>query len=191
MTNIYLDGASMHQNDITFGSNCETAPSTPQRENKIEFNKPDIDKLKFDLDQMKAAYTGRVVAHLNEIFKQFFEKYYVVESVQWTQYTDYFNDGETCHFHVHEATLCLRKDPAESVHVIGAPSPEDDDIYDGEVGEWDLKNRPEFKELNVDFSNLQDLLFQSKEQLEHSFGDHKEVIVNRQGITIQEHEDHD
>jgi hypothetical protein len=45
--------------------------------------------------------------------KQFFDACPEVEAVTWTQYTPYFNDGETCEFSVHEKYFILvgDKDP--------------------------------------------------------------------------------
>lgn len=36
-----------------------------------------------------------------EMAKEIFDKYPNMESFSWQEYTDYFNDGDTCHFHVH------------------------------------------------------------------------------------------
>ncbi len=36
-----------------------------------------------------------------EVFKEEMQKLKVVESISWTQFTDYFNDGEECEFGVH------------------------------------------------------------------------------------------
>ena len=44
-------------------------------------------------------------------FANFFEKYSdTVENIFWSQYTPYFNDGESCEFCVHDVFLTLKKD---------------------------------------------------------------------------------
>jgi len=44
-------------------------------------------------------------------FASFFEKYSdVVENVFWSQYTPYFNDGESCEFGVYDIFLTLKSD---------------------------------------------------------------------------------
>lgn len=52
--------------------------------------------------------------------KQFFDACPEVEAVTWTQYTPYFNDGETCEFSVHDKYFILVGD-------------EDPDDYEGSV----------------------------------------------------------
>lgn len=66
--------------------------------------------------EMQAKSTGFVEAAC----KQFFDACPEVGSVQWTQYTPYFNDGETCEFSVHEKYFVLADD-------------EDPDDYEGSV----------------------------------------------------------
>jgi hypothetical protein len=66
--------------------------------------------------EMQAKSTGFVEAAC----KQFFDACPEVEAVQWTQYTPYFNDGETCEFSVHEKYFILVGD-------------EDPDDYEGSV----------------------------------------------------------
>ena len=46
-----------------------------------------------------------------QAFSEFFEKYSgIVDSIFWTQYTPYFNDGEACEFSVHDARIMLVND---------------------------------------------------------------------------------
>lgn len=48
---------------------------------------------------------------MKEAFRGFLEKYdEVVESLFWTQYTPYFNDGEACEFGVHDVHILLKND---------------------------------------------------------------------------------
>lgn len=52
--------------------------------------------------------------------KQFFDACPEVEAITWTQYTPYFNDGESCEFSVHDKYFILVGD-------------EDPDDYEGSV----------------------------------------------------------
>lgn len=72
--------------------------------------------------------------------KQFFDACPEVEAVTWTQYTPYFNDGETCEFSVNEKYFILVGD-------------EDPDDYEGSItytqkdltkAEADLKTAQEY-----------------------------------------------
>lgn len=48
---------------------------------------------------------------MKEAFRGFLEKYdEVVESIFWTQYTPYFNDGEACEFGVNDVHILLKND---------------------------------------------------------------------------------
>ena len=68
--------------------------------------------------------------HFGELFKSFFEENPEINSVQWTQYTPYFNDGEECVFGVNDITY-NRSHYKES----SGWEPEDDeddiDFYEG------------------------------------------------------------
>lgn len=50
----------------------------------------------------KKALSERMAGQIQSIFDAFFDKYPMVKTIHWTQYTPYFNDGDPCEFGVHE-----------------------------------------------------------------------------------------
>lgn len=100
---------------------------------------------------------------LIENFKETFEKYPKLERISWSQYTPYFNDGEEC-------TFSSNHDYAEI---------EGEGIKDG-----DETYRAIEEDINKFLSQFDDELLKSL------FGDHVQIIVTKEGISIEEY-DHD
>jgi hypothetical protein len=72
--------------------------------------KSEHDNLKTQLNALKAVMQENSKVLMKEAFREFFEKYDVVDNIFWTQYTPYFNDGESCEFSVGDVYLILKDD---------------------------------------------------------------------------------
>lgn len=113
--------------------------------------------------------------------KDFFARNQDIKAIVWTQYTPYFNDGDTCEFRVND--ICASN--YEDVSHYGEWESEDPTPADLMV--YESYGRPgytrELRELN-DFmqSNL------GEEVLQFAFGDHVSIRVTANGITIDEYE---
>lgn len=102
-----------------------------------------------------------------KLFAEFFEKSNKLDSFSWDQYTPYFNDGDSCHFCVHEISRI-----------------NDEDIYDLEE---DLS--PELDEI---INQIQEILNSIPDEfMEDLFGDHTTVTVKRDGTIKTEQCEHD
>lgn len=138
------------------------------------------------------------------ITKEFFDKNPGITGVVWTQYTPYFNDGDTCEFSVNDATFT------------NAPVDEMDDVrwgeYEGETeGVWACDNigyvlesdRDYYQEtknmilatggVDVESCKLFARAIGSSEMesvMEAMFGDHVKVIATRDGFDVVDY-DHD
>jgi hypothetical protein len=66
--------------------------------------------LKSRMNALKEEMQENSKVLMKEAFREFFEKYDVVDNIFWTQYTPYFNDGESCEFSVGDAYLVLKDD---------------------------------------------------------------------------------
>lgn len=112
------------------------------------------------MDEGKAAFA--------EHFETFFKKNTQVESLRWTQYTPYFNDGEDCHFGVGDTM----------VKVEGLKGEE---YYDGYVQEYEIDNltlKKAVLDLSKELSNMEEVCLMA-------FGDHKEITAYPNGkITV-------
>ena len=75
---------------------------------EIDFEIKDFDSL----DKAQTLLTRFVRENgkrlVEDSFKLLFENYPDVEAVRWTQYTPYFNDGDTCTFSVHDGYVKLK-----------------------------------------------------------------------------------
>lgn len=101
----------------------------------------------------------------------------------WIQYTPYFNDGEACVFGVHGCFVLTNEDVAKL---------KEDNEYDGEYfSHWDYEVRsyaygdePKSPQHHIDFSDAigSGHFFQA---LEHTFGDPAEVVITKEGITVE------
>ncbi len=127
---------------------------------------------------------------ISEIFNK-----YPIESFGWTQYTPYFNDGETCIFSANTDYLKINGEYAE----------ESDWISPTKIiswGDWNsvtrkYENRVEepnesynsilsecYDEITGFLSNFDNQFYLEK------FGDHAEITVTKEGFTIEDC-DHD
>ena len=94
-------------------------------------------------------------------FKEVFKKYPELEEVRWTAYTPYFNDGETCEYGSSHTSPDLL--------VTGCS-------YNG-------------KEYKVIEKEIKEFLIQFDDELMYDlFGDHIEIIVTKEGISVNEYE---
>ena len=129
----------------------------------IDFNK----RMRLMKEEMSKQFQNE----LKSIFKEVFETYPNVKKMAWTQYTPYFDDGETCIFSVHEIYVCDETcDP-------------EDNLYDWlDISLGDDKNKyPMITEIN-------NMLSQSEDILLLLFGDHVKITVSPKGIDVEEYE---
>jgi hypothetical protein len=133
----------------------------------------------------------------NKIFtdltKTIFEENPKVKSFGWNQYTPYFNDGETCTFSAN----------TDYIYINGVSVDESDWISETKItnyGTWnrekrEYEGRKEVPNLNYDpelvkssdeirefLSNFDEDFFMSQ------FGDHAEITVTVDGVSVDEHE---
>lgn len=123
---------------------------------------------------------------VKEAMKEFFNENPSVLAVKWPQFTPYFNDGDECRFSVGEPYVLVRL--AEN---------EDSEDYDVEVfndvectvqGKWGetIKDRT----ISNNVAELSSFLYSLQDELKLIFGDHAEITVTPDSITIDEY-DHD
>lgn len=169
-----------------------------------------IKALTEEIAQAKAEFTEKGKAMFSEISKQLFERHPQLESFGWKQYTDYFADGDPCTFGVHA-------DLDWGLEINGESTSELDNIrktaylptgkrvmqkqYDYktreyvevEVDEKAYLPNPDYDPVLGDMANdVADLVNgMPSEILEDMFGDHVEVTVSKDGISIDEYTEHD
>lgn len=128
-------------------------------------NSRSLKQIQAELDRLKKEYSKTASEVLQQGFKDIFEKYPEVETISWTQYTPYFNDGDVCEFNVHS------------------------DVEINGKSEWDLE---EGEKASPAYQDASDLLTAIDEYVfEHIYGDHVKVTIHRDGkadVDEYEHE---
>jgi hypothetical protein len=83
--------------------------------------------LKSRINALKAEMQENSKVLMKEAFREFLEKYDVVDNIFWTQYTPYFNDGEACEFSVGDVHLII-EDDEDACEYEGSAITDKDDI---------------------------------------------------------------
>lgn len=127
-------------------------------ENALSFKK------ELDKTMQEAFDKGKTL--LSEALKAIFEEYPQIESISWTQYTPYFNDGDSCEFSVNTWDIELNE--------------EEDDTYSDEKSK--IENAKEIRQIVSKF--LQTIGDDSLEDL----GEGKVVALRNGTLTVEEYE---
>jgi len=104
---------------------------------------------------LRAEAKTRASAILHEGTKSYFEKYgHFVEQIFWTQYTPWFNDGESCEFSVGEPNLVLVADENEDKYEEGSAFHNDIERYKTNLARWaEFNADPEAFKNKLEVSN--------------------------------------
>ena len=128
-----------------------------------------------------------------EMTKVIFEEHPKVKSFGWNQYTPYFNDGETCTFFANTDYIYINGDNVDDSDWIN-------ETIITNYGNWNreekvYKNRTEVPNLNYDSElvkandEIKEFLCNFDEEFFMSqFGDHAEVTVTAEGVSVDEYE---
>lgn len=120
-----------------------------------------------------------------EAFDQAFSKFFAdnpkVDGIVWTQYTPYFNDGDTCTFGVHEPYLFSASAAAENEESV------EDYMHEHAISSYGNNNPLEgaYKEFGTIWQQIPEAIFLAV------FGDHVKVTLNRDGTSEVEEYEHD
>lgn len=146
-----------------------------------------IEQMKEKIEALKSEMIDQARTLFYEEVKVIFANYPELQSFGWTQYTPYFNDGDTCSFSCHGSSDI-------SMNQYG-PNPEEDDGFEADealeyVSVYKSQgvdpNAPWSERAAHDITSLISLL--GDEVMEDLFGDHSEVIVGREKIVVEAYE---
>lgn len=138
-----------------------------------------------------------------ETMKEFWDKNPGISAVVWTQYTPYFNDGETCEFGVNDPVFTnAPTDELYNVNPYGEYEGEEENVWamesyvltsDREYYAEERKKALSSGGVNVASCSLLSKMICSSELenvMESMFGNHVKVIATRDGFDIEDF-DHD
>lgn len=145
-----------------------------------------LKNIKEQLEQMTEEWNAKkrsMATAVAPLLREFLNENPEVKGFCWTQYTPYFNDGETCEFSVNEPCFYFTSDE----------TPVGEDHYEFELPySYDSSYAGEFREkcslaLYAKCKDLADTIYKLDDVLEAAFGDHCLVIVTRDGIEVEEY----
>lgn len=173
----------------------------------------EVDSIAEEGEKILEEYNEMLRQKAEPAFRRLFDKYFEahpeVVALSFTAYTDYFNDGDTCYYHVHSVDFQVRPGvmtpkwkrvskgtetykPGWSQEEITREIWED--VQDGEEEldpeEWhdsnchDLEEKLELDKLNSALDKLEDMI-------QSVYGDHKQFTIDRDGIEVEEYTSHD
>lgn len=151
-----------------------------------------FDKLLNEQRELQRKFQATAQALFKETTKEFFEKNPAITAIVWTQYTPYFNDGDTCEFSVHEPNFTNAKN-LDDISRWGEYEGDDDNEWSESPWGFKYHKRTDAEGINIDSINKFAELIQSSELesvMEAMFGDHVRVLATREGFDVEDI-DHD
>lgn len=157
------------------------------------------------LAKLKEEYQEKISkdgeAALKEALKFFFDKYPAIQSLTWTQYTPYFNDGDACVFHVNDVCVNFNdmsvartflKNEATweydyNQQKLIRPLTDEEMLENQEDHSWDAWNLKE-SPLKEDLGELASQICGAEDVMEIIFGDHVKVTAYKNKIEVDEYE---
>lgn len=156
-----------------------------------------FDQLINDQKELKPKFQTEAQALFKDITREFFDKNPGITAVIWTQFTPYFNDGDTCEFSVNDPTFTnASEEEIENVSPYGDYDGEDESVWAMESyaltsdSEW-YKSELE-KVSGVDFESCKSFsniicCSEMEDVMESMFDNHVKVIATREGFEVEDH----
>ena len=146
----------------------------------------EIAKLKAEAQQMASDA-------FDSFCKEIFEKHPKIESFGWSQYTPYFNDGDTCTFSANVDYISINGEYVDDSKWVNETTVvdwgtwnRDLRIYEGRV---EVPNLDYDSELSKGADEITEFLrnFDNDFYITR-FGDHAEITVSKDGVDVDEYE---
>jgi hypothetical protein len=161
-----------------------------------------FDQLLDEQEALRKKFQTTAQELFKETTKEFFDGNPAITAVVWTQYTPYFNDGDTCEFGVNSPTFTNAPDP-ENVRW-GEYDGDEEDVFAVENMAYTMKSDSHYyKEdqeaiakaggVDVDSCEAFERMICStamEDVMQAMFGDHVQVIATREGFEVNDY-DHD
>lgn len=149
-----------------------------------------INTLLAEYKAAKDAFRAKASEAYKRTLKQFFEENPEIKGITWTQFTPYWNDGDTCEFRVNEASF-VDSDDLDVLADCTYGEYEGDGEEPKILQSWSYGQEEEFN------SRLHAAILAFEEMHDSSemeeiyltmFGDHVRVMATAEGIRIEEYE---
>lgn len=155
----------------------------------------ELKKMNEELEAIRLQHLEKSKEIFGVITKNLFEKHSKLKSFSWTQYTPYFNDGDTCEFSAHTSDPLINEDEESDGN-------EFENEFEAEYGEYDkttnsypnkkqILNPKYDKDLSLALDDVTEFLENiDEDNLKQMFGDHAKIIITAGGVEVEEY-DHD
>lgn len=158
----------------------------------------EFDKLLEEQAELRTKFQAKAQELFKSVTKDFFDKNPGVQAIVWTQYTPFFNDGDTCVFGVNDPYFTnATAEQLEDFTAWGEYEGEDENVWsESSWGfKYEMERHPEkdFSGIDMAMVNKFATMIQSSEMedvMEAMFGDHVRVTATRDGFDVDDH-DHD
>ena len=138
--------------------------------------------------KLKKKFQAEAQAMFKEVTKEFFDKNPAITALVWTQYTPYFNDGDTCVFRVHDVNFTnAPDDELENVSPWGEYEGDLEDVW----VEYFVKHIPDSNDIDKESCEFIRKMIGSSEMEDimlEMFGDHVKVVATRNGFDVEDYE---
>lgn len=181
-------------NDLKQGNNSNQTSSNTTSSNTTE----DFNTILQNYNKMVQEYSDfrqRMKEEFKTVFEKasstFFQLVPEVKSIIWTQYTPYFNDGDTCYFSVHEFSFS-NFIPDSPIGYFYDSYQDDDNCEDNSwsYSSWGMKKSSLSAEKIELCNSFESLINANEEFMQEILGDHVLVHVTANGVEVSDY-DHD
>lgn len=153
----------------------------------------ELNQMRIKMQQMKKEYEEVIQKFGKEMFnstsKELFENNPNLTSFAWTQYTPYFNDGDTCEFGVNRDYFTINR-TGESLECWGMDRWKDPEYkWTPDPKDYNFDSLDELISTATGIQKVLDLF--EDDDLLMMFGDHAEITVFRDGDIDIDSYDHD
>lgn len=159
--------------------------------NNLETVINDFATLNSQFQQQKTEASDKFKVAFKLFMKDFFTLVPSVKRVVWSQYTPYFNDGDSCTFGVNDPKFYNFTEDEEDDDF----DPDEDELQNGQwaVESWDLRDSSQYGLTEEEKDLIQFVsktISDNNDFFEEIFGDHIEITITAEGIETEEY-DHD
>jgi hypothetical protein len=152
----------------------------------LKEKKKEIAKLKAEAQQMASDA-------FDSFCKEIFEKHPKVESFGWSQYTPYFNDGDTCTFSANTDYISINGEYVDDSKWVSKTNVTNWGTWNRELKVYEGRTEVPNLDYNEDLSKASDEIVEFLSNFDNDFyitrfGDHAEITVTPDGVDVDEYE---
>lgn len=146
----------------------------------------EIAKLKAEAQQMASDA-------FDSFCKEIFEKHPKIESFGWSQFTPYFNDGDTCTFSVNTDYISINGEYVDDSKWVNETTVVDWGTWNRELRVYEGRVEVPNLDYDAELAKGSDEITEFLRNFDNDFyitrfGDHAEITVTKDGVDVDEYE---